>query len=157
MFIRSSIAVALAGAVVLGGCAAEEGAEEAAPMEEAVEQMEAAPATVAIVTPADGSEVVGSEVHVTFEVSGVQIAAAGTADPGTGHHHLFLDTDLTPLDQAIPMEVAGIVHLGQAQTEHHFTDLAPGEHRIIAVIADGAHVPLNPPVVDTVTFTVVAP
>lgn len=157
MFIRTSIAVAVAGAMALGGCAAEEGMEEEVPMEEAADQMAAGPAMVAIVTPADGSEVAGTEAHVTFEVSGVTIARAGTADPGTGHHHLFLDTDLTPLDQAIPMDTPGIVHLGQAQTEHHFTDLAPGEHRIIAVVADGAHIPLNPPVIDTVTFTVVAP
>jgi hypothetical protein len=157
MFIRTGIAVAVAGAVVLGGCAAEEGAEEAAPMEEAAEQAAASSAMVAILTPTDGSEVVGTEAHVTFQVAGVVIAPAGTADPGTGHHHLFLDTDLTPLDQPIPMDTPGITHLGQAQTEHHFTDLAPGEHRIIAVVADGAHIPLNPPVIDTVTFTVRAP
>jgi hypothetical protein len=32
--------------------------------------------------------------------------------------------------------------------------LAPGEHRLIAVVADGMHVPLNPLVADTVVFTV---
>jgi hypothetical protein len=92
-----------------------------------------------------------------FEVTGLQVAPAGTMDAGTGHHHIFLDTDVTPMGQPIPMETAGIVHLGQAQTEHHFEGVAPGEHRIIAVVADGAHIPLNPPVVDTVLFTVTAP
>jgi hypothetical protein len=55
------------------------------------------------------------------------------------------------------MDTPGIVHLGQAQTEHHFEGVAPGEHRLIAVVADGAHFPLSPLVVDTVVFTVAAP
>jgi hypothetical protein len=64
---------------------------------------------------------------------------------------------MTALDQPIPVGMPGIVHLGQAQTEHHFEGITPGQHRLIAVVADGAHIPLNPPVVDTVVFTVTAP
>jgi hypothetical protein len=114
-------------------------------------------ATVTLVSPMDGSEVVGPDVHVMFQVTGLQLAPAGTIEPGTGHHHLFLDTEMTALDQPIPVGMPGIVHLGQAQTEHHFEGITPGQHRLIAVVADGAHIPLNPPVVDTVVFTVTAP
>jgi hypothetical protein len=55
------------------------------------------------------------------------------------------------------MGMPGVIHLGLAQTEFHWHSLAPGSHRIIAVLADPAHVPIRPFVTDTVTFTVVAP
>ena len=35
-----------------------------------------------------------------------------------------------------------------------FEGVEPGEYTLIAVVADGVHVPLQPWVVDTVTFTV---
>jgi len=145
------------GSLLLGGCAA-----DAPQVEEAGEAVEVAavttgPASVAIIHPANGSEVAGPDIHVVLEVSGLTVAPAGTMEPGTGHHHIFFNTELTPLDQPIPMEVPGIVHLGQAQTEYHFEGVEPGEYRIIAVVADGAHIPLDPPVVDTIVFTVTVP
>jgi hypothetical protein len=42
------------------------------------------------------------------------------------------------------------------QTEHTFTDLTPGEHLITAVMADGLHFPFDPPVMTSITITVVA-
>jgi hypothetical protein len=44
--------------------------------------------------------------------------------------------------------------MGDGSSEYTFEDVAPGEHRLIAVVADGIHIPLNPSVVDTVMFTV---
>jgi len=158
MSIRNKLGVFVLGGALLGGCAAEAPEEEGAVEEVAEAAAEGAAAgTVTIVSPANGSEVAGSDVHVVFELAGIQVAPAGTMEAGTGHHHIFLDTELTPLNQPIPMETPGIVHLGQGQTEYHFEGVAPGQHRIIAVVADGAHIPLNPPVVDTVVFTVTAP
>jgi hypothetical protein len=113
--------------------------------------------SVSIVSPREGETVSGGTVRVALEVTGLSIVAAGIMDPNTGHHHIYLDVDLTPLDVAVPAGVAGITHMGLAQTEYTFEGLAPGTHRLIAVVGDGAHVPLSPPAVDTVTFTVVAP
>lgn len=96
----------------------------------------------------------GSAVHVTLSVSGVALAPASEEREGTAHHHLFLDVDTGPLDQEIPAGVTGIIHLGRAQTEFHWDSVAPGSHRIIAVLADWRHVPLVPPVTDTVRFVV---
>jgi hypothetical protein len=93
-------------------------------------------------------------VHVTLSASGVELAPAAEERPGTAHHHLFLDVDTGPLDQKIPAGVAGIIHLGRAQTEFHWDSVAPGAHRIIAVLADWQHVPLLPGVTDTVRFVV---
>jgi hypothetical protein len=93
-------------------------------------------------------------VHVTLSVSGVELAPAADERPRTAHHHLFLDVDTGPLDQKIPAGVKGIVHLGRAQTEFQWDSVAPGPHRIIAVLADWRHVPLVPSAMDTVQFVV---
>lgn len=142
--------VALAALIACGGgeqadAGMSETAPEAAPAEPAV--------SVRIVEPAEGAEV-GPDVRVVLETTGIEIRPISPPVPGTGHHHLFLDTDLTPPGQVIPSENPNIVHKGDGSTEHTFEGLAPGTHRIIALVADPAHIPLDPPVADTVTFTV---
>lgn len=105
-------------------------------------------------SPAEGDTVRGSAVHVTLAVSGIELAPAADERPGTAHHHLFLDVDTGPLDQKIPSGVPGVIHLGRAQTEHHWDSVAAGPHRIIAVLADWQHVPLATAATDTVRFVV---
>jgi hypothetical protein len=114
----------------------------------------AAPVRVTIDTPAEGDTVRGSAVHVTLTASGIELAPAAEERPGTAHHHLFLDVETGPLDQKIPAGVAGIIHLGRAQTEFHWDSVAPGPHRIIAVLGDWQHVSLVPAATDTVRFVV---
>lgn len=112
--------------------------------------------TVEIVEPANGATV-SSPVKVTLKATGVEIVAATVERPGTGHHHLFVDKDVTVVSDTIPRGVTGILHLGRGQEEFVFdslSPLAPGTHRIIAVVADWHHSPLKPWVADTVTFTV---
>jgi len=155
---RSLWALAAAALLLMAGCG-ETGSDEMEGMEEAAEAeapMPSGPHGVSFVSPQNGDTIRGGPVQVVLEVSGLRIVEAGIMDPNTGHHHLYLDAELTPLESAIPAGVAGITHLGLAQTEYVFEGIAPGEHRLIAVVGDGAHVPLSPPVADTVTFTVVA-
>ena len=66
---------------------------------EAMPETEAAPSagTVTIVTPMDGVLINGNEISVTLS-STVDILPAGDMTPGTGHHHLYLNADLTPAD-----------------------------------------------------------
>ena len=111
-------------------------------------------ATVTIEQPAVGADVMGSSVTVRLTVTGIPIVPAGDMTPLTGHHHLYLDADLTAAGEPVPTVPGSIVHMGDASSEFTFEDVAPGEHRLIAVVADGVHVPLQPWVVDTVTFTV---
>ena len=85
---------------------------------------------------------------------GRQIVPAGDMTSGTGHHHLYLDADLTAPGTPVPTVPGSIIHMGDGSSTYTFEDLAPGEHRLIAVVADGVHVPLQPWVVDTLTFTV---
>ena len=110
-------------------------------------------ASVQIVLPAEGPFEEGSSVMVTLEVSGLTIAPAGTTDPGTGHHHLMVDRDL-PVGGLLIPSFPGQVHLGQGQLEYEIEGLDAGEHRVIAVVGDGTHIPLDPWVVDTVRFVI---
>lgn len=112
------------------------------------------PAVVIIDTPANGDTVRGAAVQITLTARGVELAPAADERPGTAHHHLFLDVETGPLDRPIPAGVTGIIHLGRAQTEFHWDSVAPGPHRIIAVLGDSKHVPLVPLASDTVHFVV---
>ena len=128
-------------------------ATEAAPAAEATAAPAASP-TVTILEPAEGADITGTSVAVRLTADGVQIVPAGGLVPGTGHHHLYLDADLTRADAPVPSVPGQIIHLGTGVSEYTFENVAPGPHRLIAVVADGLHVPLQPWVVDTVTFTV---
>ena len=109
--------------------------------------------TVRIATPRDGAEV-GPDVQVVLETDGIDIVPISPPMQGTGHHHLYLDTDVPSFSTVIPAGDPMIVHKGDGSTEHTFQGLAPGSHRVIAVVANPAHIPLDPPVADTVHFTV---
>ena len=141
--VRGLAAGALVLALVGCGDAPEEGG---APAE--------AGASVRISQPVAGARVAGGSVLVTLEVSGLTIAPAGTMEPGTGHHHLVVDAELPAAGLPIPATPGVYIHMGQAQTEYELTGLAAGEHTVIAVVGDGAHIPLSPWVVDTVRFVV---
>jgi hypothetical protein len=116
-------------------------------------------ASVSIEAPRDGDTISADSLSVVLSASGVEIAPAdGANTPGRAHHHVFLDADLSAAGQPIPAGQPGIVHLGTGVSEVTLTGLVPGRHRLIAVLALGDHVPLDPWAVDTVFFTVeVAP
>lgn len=115
---------------------------------------DADPAIVQIVEPADGAVLTDGNVRVVLQAQGVEIAPASDPREGTAHHHLFINREVTPLRDTIPAGVLGILHLGGGQTEFVLEELEPGEHRVIALLADRSHVPLAPPAADTVRFTV---
>jgi len=133
-------------AVVLALCTA-------ALLPPAAEAQAAKTVTVSITSPRNGATVTGP-VLIKLAATGVRIVPATVEQPGTGHHHLFVDHDLTWVNDTIPKGSPGILHLGRGQTEFALDSLTPGPHRVIAVIADWRHIPLNPLVADTVTFTV---
>lgn len=134
------------------------GSDADAPAEDAAAGGTAAAGTVRIVSPTEGEVVNGPTVMIQLE-SSVPIVPAGEMTPGTGHHHLYLDTDLTDPTIPIPTIEGSVVHMGDASSAFtfEFDEVSYGPHTVIAVVADGAHVPLQPWVVDTVTFTVRAP
>ncbi len=111
-------------------------------------------ASVFIANLKDG-DTVASPFVVAFGITGMTIAKAGTMEPNTGHHHLFIDATFDPADAAkpIPNDVHHM-HFGAGQTEATVT-LPPGKHTLQLVLGDGKHVPHNPPVVSKpITVTV---
>lgn len=122
----------------------------------AAQGMAMAAPKVHIVAPAQGSTT-GATVEVKLEATGIEIAPAADKKPGTAHHHLFLDANITSADSAIPMGNPRIVHLGKGQSTYTFESVQPGMHRLIDMLADPSHVPLKPMVADTVQFTVAKP
>jgi hypothetical protein len=109
--------------------------------------------SVTITEPVEGAFQEETEVSVVLR-STVRIVPAGDMTLGTGHHHLFLDADLGDMTAPVPSVPGSIVHLGDASSAYTFENVSSGPHRLIALVADGAHVPLQPLVVDTVRFVV---
>lgn len=105
---------------------------------------------------ADGARV-KSPLTLHFGIEGMKIAPAGTAEPGSGHHHLLIDAPLTAADLAGPLPAdAHHVHFGKGQTEAT-VELAPGRHTLQLVLGDQNHVPHTPPVVSPVVTVDVVP
>jgi hypothetical protein len=111
-------------------------------------------AKVYIINLKDGATVT-SPFLVQFGLSGMGIAPAGVEKPNTGHHHLIIDTTLTPeqMQGAIPADATHL-HFGGGQTEAMVT-LAQGKHTLQLVLGDWSHIPHAPPVMSTpITVTV---
>lgn len=111
-------------------------------------------ATVYFINLKDGDTVMSS-FKVQFGLTGMGVAPAGSQNPNTGHHHLLIDTQLSPeqMKQPIPAD-AQHRHFGGGQTEAVLM-LPAGQHTLQLVFADGSHIPHNPPVVSPViTVTV---
>ncbi len=113
------------------------------------------PASVRIVAPQDNAVLQTGNVTVELSAQNIDIVPAdGTPTPGRAHHHVFVDVDLSPAGQPIPAGAEGIFHLGTGDSTLIIQDLQPGRHRLIAVLALGTHVPVDPWAVDTVFITV---
>lgn len=151
--IRAGV-VLLAASVAFAACGAAETTEDSG-MESAMEGGSGVPPAyrVTIRDPV-ASDTIQGAVRVVLVTEGIEIAPVAEARPGTAHHHLFVDAELTPLAEMIPAGDASIVHLGGGETEYMLEGLAPGPHRVIALLADPAHVPLDPPAADTVEFVI---
>ena len=106
-----------------------------------------------ILSPTEG-DTVSADFVVRLAVTGARVVPAnGTRVEGEGHHHLFVDVDLTPADSAIP-KTEGIYHLGNGADSLALQGIAPGPHRLIAQFAYGNHVPMTSVATDTVWFVV---
>jgi hypothetical protein len=98
--------------------------------------LNAAAQNIDFVTPKDG-DTVPATFLVKFVVKGMEVSPAGEIKPGTGHHHVLIDTDAVPENEVIAMDTQH-KHFGKGQTETELT-LPPGEHVLSLQFADGAH------------------
>jgi hypothetical protein len=72
------------------------------------------------------------------------VAPKGTGGANTGHHHLLIDTELPPMNEAIPND-RNHLHFGAGETEAR-VELPPGKHTLQLLQGDKDHMPHNPPV-----------
>ena len=107
-----------------------------------------------IVTPQDGDTVPGPAVMARLSARDFVVVPAGDTTPNSGHFHLFLDRDVSAVGEPIPAEPGQIIHLGTGADSLNLEVVAPGAHRLIGVVGDAAHVPVQPWIVDTVRFFV---
>ena len=89
-------------------------------------------------------------LKVTLTATGATISPVAEQRAGGAHLHLFVDVDATAEGAAIPVGEPGVIHLGGGQMEYQFDSLAAGNHRIIAVLGDNAHVRVPGQKTDTV-------
>jgi Domain of unknown function (DUF4399) len=88
-------------------------------------------------------QTVPTKFTVHFGLKGMGVAPAGSDKENSGHHHLLIDTELPPLNQAIPSDF-NHVHFGAGQTEAEVT-LPPGDHTLQLLLGDKNHFPNSTP------------
>ncbi|HEX2586105.1 MAG TPA: DUF4399 domain-containing protein [Steroidobacteraceae bacterium] len=92
-------------------------------------------------------DTLSNPVVLHFGLKGMGVAPAGIQVENTGHHHLFIDTDLpTDMTKPIPAMADKVIHFGKGQTETTLS-LSPGKHTVQLVLGDYTHTPNNPPVI----------
>jgi hypothetical protein len=106
---------------------------------------------VFFVAPADGATVT-SPVKVSMGVEGMEVKPAGEIVPGTGHHHILVDTDGIATGGVVPKD-AKHIHYGDGSTETEL-ELSPGEHTLKLQFANGAHMSFGDKMSATITVTV---
>ena len=99
-------------------------------------------ASVYFVDIKDG-QTVQTKFTVHFGLKGMGVAPAGSDKENSGHHHLLIDTELPPLDHAIPSDFNHL-HFGAGQTEADVT-LPPGDHTLQLLLGDKNHIPNSTP------------
>lgn len=110
-----------------------------------------AQSNVSFMEPKDGATV-SSPFKVRLDVKGLTAAPAGDVKPGTGHHHVLINSDGYAKGEEIPFTRRNL-HMNQGQSEVQIT-LVPGTYKLTAQFADGAHKSLGPEFARTITVTV---
>ena len=97
-------------------------------------------ASVYFISPKNG-DAVTNPFTVQFGLTGMGIAPAGDDKPNTGHHHLLIDTTLSPEELKRPIASdAQHLHFGGGQTETELS-LPRGRHTLQLVFGDWSDTP----------------
>lgn len=110
-----------------------------------------AEAKIYFVEPADGATV-KSPFTVKMGIDGMKVQPAGEIVPGTGHHHIVIDSAPIAKGTMVPADDQH-KHFGKGQTETELT-LEPGEHKLQLQFANGAHLSYGPQLQTEITITV---
>ena len=146
--------VSVALIISVGACAEPQEQDASVASESTAAESSVAQRSITITAPGEGETVSGPDVTVHLSAENMEIVPAGDMTPNSGHHHIIVNADLPAMGAPIPAVEGVYIHMGMGQTEYTLTGLEPGEYRIIALVGDHVHVPLDPPVADTVRFIV---
>jgi hypothetical protein len=106
---------------------------------------------VFFVAPENGATL-SSPVKVKMGVEGMTVEKAGTLKPGTGHHHIIVNSSSIAEGAVVPADSQHI-HFGGGQTETELT-LPPGKHKLTLQFADGMHKSYGEDLSATIEITV---
>jgi len=101
-------------------------------------------AYVYFIWPSDGTVIHGGKFWVRMGLRNMGICPKGVDLPNVGHHHLLIDTELTPAGEQIPSD-RNHLHFGAGETEARI-ELPPGKHTLQLLLGDHDHKPHDPPV-----------
>lgn len=98
-------------------------------------------------------QVITSPFTVQFGVDVIRIDTAGPVVQGSGHHHMFIDSeDFLTAGTMVPTDSTHI-HFGRGQTEYELK-LSPGKYKLTLQFADGLHRSYGEKLSSTVTVNV---
>jgi hypothetical protein len=110
-------------------------------------------AEVYVIWPTNGTVIHGGKFWIRMGLRNMGVAPKGVKLPNVGHHHLLVDTELTPVGKEIPSD-RNHLHFGAGETEARI-ELPPGQHTLQLLLGDHEHIPHDPPVYSKkVTITV---
>jgi hypothetical protein len=121
-----------------------------------LEEAEAAAAKltegVYFVRPHDGDVLEGPVITLVMGVKGKEIRPMGRIIPGTGHHHLIINSEVIRRGRLVPKRRESM-HFGDAQTEVPIR-LPKGEHKLTLLFANGLHISYGEKWSQTIHITV---
>lgn len=127
------LALAASG-VLLGGCA-----QKPATPQSTAPQAAAAPPTMQLLAPVDGTTVPAGDVKLSVKTTGHKFVMASTTNvPGEGHVHFTLD------GQPFKMSIT---------PDYVYAGVTPGEHTLKAELVQNDTKSFSPPVEQEITFT----
>jgi len=85
-------------------------------------------------------DTVSTPLKVTMSSENFTIQPSGDIVDGTGHLHILVDADCTPVGEVVIKDETHL-HYGQGQLEAELT-LTPGQHTLCLQAANGAHIAL---------------
>jgi len=99
----------------------------------------------------------GAAISSPFKLEmGTEVIKVDTAGPvvaGSGHHHLFIDSEDSLAAGTIVPKDSTHIHFGKGQTEYELT-LSPGKHKLTLQMADGLHRSYGGKLAATITVNV---
>lgn len=107
--------------------------------------------SVDFIEPKDG-DTVGTSFIAKFQVTGMTVSPAGEVKPGTGHHHLLINSADFAENAIIPFDNQH-KHFGKGQTETEVV-LPPGKYKLTLQFANGEHKSYGEKLRKTIEITV---